>query len=102
MPYSDSAPLKTPISDLRSSTPKFVYTSVVLLATINSIIVTASLLFIKLLYSTVTKDLRSKKTTRYSYKRSHNFEKHCVWKGQATREEACKSTSTFLALKQFI
>ena len=48
-----------------------------------------------------TKDLWSKKTTRYSCKRCHDFEKYCVWKGQVTKEEVCKKTSTFLALKQF-
>ena len=87
--------LETPISDLRSSTLTFVYTSVGLLTRINWIIVTASLLFIKLLYSTINNDSWSKKTTRYFYKRCHNFEKYCVWKGQATKGEACKSNSIF-------
>ena len=41
------------------------------------------LAFIKLVYSTATKDLWSKKTFRYSYKKCHNFEEYCVWKGQA-------------------
>ena len=68
--------------------------------TINSIIV--SLTFIKLVHSIATTDLRSKKTTRYSYKRCHNFEEYCIWIGQATKEEVCKSNSTFFALKRFI
>ena len=49
-----------------------------------------------------TKDLWSKKTTRYSCKRCHDFKEHCVWKGQATKEEVCKKSSTFSALKQLI
>ena len=43
-----------------------------------------------------------KQTTRYSYKRSHDFEEYCVWKGQATKEELSKNGSAFLVLKQFI
>ena len=42
-----------------------------------------------------------KETTRYSCKRSYDFEEYCVWKGQATKEEVCEKSSTFLALKQF-
>ena len=30
------------------------------------------------------------------------FQGISVWKGQATKEEKCKKSSTFLALKQFI
>ena len=71
---------------------------IILLATINSIIVTASFL-LNFVYSTATKDLWSKKTTRYSYKRCHNFEDYYLWKGQATKEELCKNFSTFLELK---
>ena len=49
---------------------------IVSLPTINSIIV--SLTFITLAHSIATTDLRSKKTTRYSYKRCHNFEEYCI------------------------
>ena len=31
----------------------------------------------------------------------HTFEEYCVWKGQATKEEVCKSNSTFLALSNW-
>ena len=35
---------------------------------------------------------------RHSYKRCHNFQEYCIWMGQETKEEECKSNSTFLAL----
>ena len=68
------------------------------MAAINSKIMTATLLS----YLTASKDLWSRKRTRYSCKRCRDFEEYSVWKGQATKEEKCKKSSTFLALKQFI
>ena len=65
------------------------------MAAINSKIVAATLLSC----ITASKDLWSKKRTRY---RCHDFEEYSVWKGQATKEEKCKNSSTFLALKRFI
>ena len=73
----------------RSKMFNFKTFKIVLLATTNSKIVTASLL-------TATKDLWSKKTTRCFFKRCHDFEQYCIWKGQAT-----KKGSIFLALKKF-
>ena len=65
---------------------------IALLATINSKNVTASLLLN--LYA--TKDLWSKKATRYSCRRCHDFEEYCVWKSQPTKEEVCKKSFFWL------
>ena len=56
---------------------------------------TASLL----LNLAATKDLWSKKTTRYSCKMCYYAKEYCVWTGQATKEEVCKKSSTFFGSK---
>ena len=83
----------------RSKMFNFKIFGIVLLATINSKIVTASLCWTCI---AATKDLWSKKTTRNSWKRCNDFEEYCLWKGQRTKQEVCKKSSTFSALKQFI